>query len=316
MRRSPRRSAMAAAGDLSHPARPAADQALVRELAAQPAIDAALRPLRRGGRAGARGARHRGGQPRRFRAVGRRAGGDGADRRVRAAAARRHGRGGDAGRREFRAGIAGVSPLHAARRLAGPRRCRRCCCPAITRRSGLAAGPGGSGRRGTRRPDLWARYVARAERDERKDDDHEPDDHAAARSRSRSTKLNGRQDVPEFAPGRHAARQRQGGRRRRASACRPSRASASRRKNAGLQLLLHRAQDLLRRRASSASSRSTARASPRSRWCAAATCAAPSSITCAAAAASPRASPSKTGPAPSPAETDAGSIAHETSSAS
>ena len=97
--------------------------------------------------------------------------------------------------------------------------------------------------------------------------------------------------IPEFAPGRHGAGQRQGGRGH--ARARPGvRGRVHRAQEPRHQLGLHRAQDQLRRGRGARSSRCTARRSPRSRWCAAAACAGPSCIICAAAPARRRASPS------------------------
>ena len=81
-----------------------------------------LRPLRGCGRACAGGARHRGGKPRRFCAVGRRARGDRADRRLCAVVAgcRRMRRG--AGRGEFRRGPARISAIYSPAAVARARR--------------------------------------------------------------------------------------------------------------------------------------------------------------------------------------------------
>ena len=85
----------------------------------RPRGDAGLRALRGRRRARHRGARDRGDQPRRFRAVGRRAGGDRADRRLRAAAARGCRTRRDIGGRELCRGSARISALYAAAGLAG-----------------------------------------------------------------------------------------------------------------------------------------------------------------------------------------------------
>ena len=73
------------AADAAVAARPPARSAAGARARRDAGCDADLRPLRGGRRACAGGARHRGGKPRRFCAVGRRAGGDRADRCLRAA---------------------------------------------------------------------------------------------------------------------------------------------------------------------------------------------------------------------------------------
>ena len=94
----------AGAADLSVAARPAARPGARRGAGGGAGRAASVRPLRGHRPARHRGARDRGGEPRRFRAVGRRAGGDRADRRLRAAAARRRRRRGGARGGEFRSG--------------------------------------------------------------------------------------------------------------------------------------------------------------------------------------------------------------------
>ena len=133
------------------------DQERVRALAGGAGGDADLRPLRRRRRARAGGARDRGGQPRRFRAVGRRAGGDRADRRLRAAAARAS----SAAPRRWprRALPRGCSNTRNIRGRSCGRggRCRRCWCRATTADPGLAAGRGGAAD-----PRAPSRFVASA----------------------------------------------------------------------------------------------------------------------------------------------------------
>ena len=76
----------------------------------------------------------------------RRAGGAGAARCLRAAAARRDGRGRQRGRgKPRRRRPAGIPALHPPGRMAGPRRARRCCSPATTPRSRAGGAPRANG---------------------------------------------------------------------------------------------------------------------------------------------------------------------------
>ena len=203
-----RASPGAGTGGLPHPARPAARSGDGARLAARAVADAALRPVRGRGRAGAGGARRRGGEPRRFRALGRRAGGAGADRCGGAAAARRGGRGGDAGGREFRTGIAGVSPLHAARRMAGTQGAGGADLRSPREGQGLAAKPGGSGDEAAAAGSLGSAIAPRrtgAKKETSHDDHHRHHRQGADRQ--------GRRQDSGVRARRHAARQRQGDRR-------------------------------------------------------------------------------------------------------
>ncbi len=142
--------------DLPDAARAAADPGDGAPLRRRAGRRAAVRPLR-----GHRPARHRGARPggdqrRRLRAVRRRAGGDGAAGRLRAPAARRHGRGRERRRGKLRARPAGISALHPPGGLAGPARCRTCCCPATMRRSRPGGAPRPSGSRASAGPTCGA----------------------------------------------------------------------------------------------------------------------------------------------------------------
>ena len=120
------------------------DQAMVRGYAARRVADPALRPFRRRRRAG-RGARMAsrksasaiscspGGEPAAIALI------DAVVRLLPGVVGAEEALGG----REFRTGIAGISPLHAAGRMAGPHGAGGAASPAITRRSrsGASASP-------------------------------------------------------------------------------------------------------------------------------------------------------------------------------
>ena len=165
--------------------------------------DVDLRPLRGRRRAGDRGARDRGGEPRRFRAVGRRAGGDRADRRLRAAVAggRRPRR--DAGRGELCRAVCSnirtitrpqvwqgravpevlVSGDH--RRIRGWRRAQ---AERLTRE---------------RRPDLWERHSAARRSSSGDGDQRGESDESSAATRARAGRKSSRPTgrSQEFQPG-------------------------------------------------------------------------------------------------------------------
>ena len=145
-RRSRRACAPGGASSRSIPGGRRFDDAYARELAAERAHHAPVRPLRGLRRARARARRHRVAEPRPVRAERRRAGRDGGRGRARAAAA------GLARRRPLerggvvRAGARGrarVPALHAPGGVARARACPRCCSRATTRAStpGAASRP-------------------------------------------------------------------------------------------------------------------------------------------------------------------------------
>ena len=148
-RRGERLSPRRVAGDLPLAPRPAADQDRVRALAAGRGVDAALRTLRGGGRAGAAGARDRGGLDRRLRHGRRRDRRDGLDRRLRPAYTARPGQprvdgGGIVLRRPL--GVPALHPPDRVGRSADPRGAAL-GTPRTDRR--MAARPGGEADAGT-----------------------------------------------------------------------------------------------------------------------------------------------------------------------
>ena len=111
--------------------------------------------------AGHRGARARGGQPRRPRAVGRRARGARAARCLRPPAARGDRRAGLARRGELRRRSAGIPALHPAPGLGRPCGARGAAVRPSRADPRVAPAAGRAGP-ATRRPDLWARHLAAA----------------------------------------------------------------------------------------------------------------------------------------------------------
>ena len=212
---------------------------------------------------------------------------------VRAAAARRGRRAGDAGGGEFRTGIAGISPLHPAGRMAGARGAGGAALRPSRTDQGLATGPGGSGDEEPAAGSVGP-LCRRAEHERRRTTTmtltiiqqlelEQIEKAKARRARCRISRPATRVRVNvKVVEGKRERIQAFEGVCIAPQECRP-------------ELHLHRAQDLLRRRGGARVPALQPAHRRRSRWCAAAMSAAPSSIICAAAAARRRASPSKTG---------------------
>ncbi len=120
-------------------ARRAADAGAHRHVGARAGRGDRVRPLRGRRPAADRGARARRNLARRFRPLRRRAGRDGADRRLRAAPPRRHGQGGLRRGGEFLRRAARISALHAPAAVRGPRHPGRAHLRRSRQDRGLAA---------------------------------------------------------------------------------------------------------------------------------------------------------------------------------
>ena len=215
MRRSTRRRATAlAAGDLPQPARPAVRQARVRALGRRSRRHAALRPLR--------GLDERVIEARELEEISLGdfvlSGGEPAAMALIDACVRLLpgviGAAESLDEESFERGPAGISALHAAADGQGAR-CRRCCCPAITRRSAPGAlaqaeqitrdrgGPiSGHAYRGKAPTAARRRGRSRVVQPMTKDE-HDMNILQTARSRA-DRQADRRRAVPDFRPGRHA----------------------------------------------------------------------------------------------------------------